>query len=258
MTIRQIAKYADLHGKSVFISGGGSGIGADLVRAFHTQGAATFFVDIDRSASDALCEELKKETGSSPDFQVCDVTDLESLAAALDRIADLTGRLDVLVNNAANDTRYLSAEVDEANFDASIAVNLKHQFFAATRAFAHMRRRGSGSIINFGSVAPRLGIRNLAVYSTCKSAVQGLTRSLAREFGEFGVRVNAIVPGAIMTERQRQLWITEEIEKENQKAQCLPRTLVADDIAQMALFLASDVSWGCTSQNFIVDAGITG
>lgn len=257
MAVREIARYADLADKTVFITGGASGIGADLVRAFHLQDARVFFVDIDETAGTALCDELRDRTGSAPKFARCDVTDCAALTAEIDRVAAADG-LDVLVNNAANDTRQNSLEVDEAAWSKAVDVNLKHQFFAAKAAFAHMKAKGAGSILNFGSIAPRVGIENLAVYSTCKSAVQGLTRTLAREFGHHGVRVNNIVPGAIMTDRQKALWITDEVEAANQDAQCLHRTLVGDDIAQMALFLASDVSWGCTSQSFIVDGGMTG
>ncbi|NMM43677.1 SDR family oxidoreductase [Rhodospirillaceae bacterium KN72] len=258
MSIRHIAKYTDLAGKTVFITGGASGIGADIVRAFHGQSASVFFVDLDETAGRELCRALSDETGRAPSFEVCNVADETALQEAIDRAVIESGRLDVVVLNAANDTRQDATTVTGADWNASVAVNLKHQFFGATAAFRHMKDRTGGSIITFGSVAPRVGVKDLAVYSTCKSAVQGMTRSLARDFGPSGVRVNAIIPGAVMTERQRRLWITDEIEQENLDAQCLKRTLVGDDIAQMALFLGSDVSWGCTSQGFIVDAGIVG
>lgn len=257
MAVREIARYADLAGKTVLISGGASGIGEDIVRAFHLQDAKVYFIDVNQTAADALSKELLDKTGTAPAFIQCDVTDTKALKAAIDQVATPDG-LDVLINNAANDTRQNSLEMDEDAWTKAVDVNLKHQFFASTAAFAHMKEKSRGSILNFGSIAPRVGIENLAVYSTCKSAVQGLTRTLAREFGHHGVRVNNIIPGAIMTVRQRTLWISDEDEKQNQDAQCLHRTLVGDDIAQMALFLASDVSWGCTSQSFIVDGGMTG
>ncbi len=258
MSAKVIASYSDLNGKSVFVTGGASGIGSDIVRAFHLQNSKVFFIDISEDEGTALCDQLLKETGRSPVFWVCDVTDGTQTGDAIDRVVAEGGAIDILVNNAANDARQSTMAVDGDAWDASVAVNLKHQFFAATAAFEHMKDRQSGSIINFGSVAPKLGVKDLAVYSTCKSAVQGLTRSLALEFGPSGIRVNGIVPGAVMTEKQRRLWYTPESERELLEKQCLQRTLVGDDIAQMALFLGSDVSSGCTSQMFVVDAGIVG
>lgn len=253
-----LARFGDLNGKTVFISGGATGIGADLVTAFAYQGAKTWFVDLNSEAAEALVSSLASATGNAPVFIAQDVTDTAGMRAAIDGCAVACGRLDALVNNAANDTRHQADTADEAFWDWCAAVNIKHQFFAAQSAFAHMRRAGGGSIINFGSVAPRIGERNLSIYSTAKSAVRGLTRSLAREFGTAGVRVNAIVPGVIFTERQLALWIKPGDEERIMDHQCLPRRLVGRDIAQMALFLASDVSSGCTSQDFIVDAGLTG
>ncbi|MEQ8347906.1 MAG: SDR family oxidoreductase [Sneathiellaceae bacterium] len=258
MTGRNIAQYRDLAGKTVFVSGGASGIGGDMVRAFHDQEAFVWFVDVDEGAAVALCAELEAEGGTPPRFLRCDVTDMAALAAAVERAATETGRLDVLVNNAANDTRRPSAAVTAAEWDAIVAVNLKHQHFATMAAFPHMQAAGGGSVINFGSIAPRLGVPDLTVYSTCKAAVLGLTRSLAREFGAHGVRVNAIVPGAILTERQLALWISPEDERRIRGEQCLDRRLLGTDVAQMALFLASDVSSACTSQGFIVDGGLIG
>lgn len=257
MSALATAHYRDLEGRRVFVSGGATGIGAALVEGFCRQGARTWFVDLQEEAAATLADRLARETGERPLFSRCDVTDVEALVAAIDAAAAAGGRLDVLVNNAANDTRMASAEVTAADWDLSVAVNLKHQFFAAQAAARHMKPAGSGSIVNFGSVAPRLGLRDLAVYSACKAAVSGLTRTLARELGDFGIRVNCIVPGAIITERQRRLWISPEDERRLQAEQCLHRRLVEADVAQMALFLASDVSSACSSQLFVVDGGLT-
>ena len=250
------ARYADLEGAAVFVSGGASGIGADIVEGFCRQGAATVFVDLDVAAGEALSERLAAETGNRPRFIAADVTDDDALRAAIDAAEALGKGLAVLVNNAANDRRHEVTEVDPAFWERCVAVNLRHQFVAAQHAFGLMKGRGRGSIINFGSVAPTLRVRDLSVYSTCKSAVRGLTRSLAREFGDHGIRVNAIVPGCILTERQLRLWISPEDEQRILAEQCLHRRLLGRDVAQMALFLASEVSSACSSQEFIVDGGL--
>ena len=252
------ARYADLEGAAVFVSGGASGIGADIVEGFCRQGAATVFVDLDAAAGEALSERLAAETGNRPRFIAADVTDDDALRAAIDAAEGQGqgGGLAVLVNNAANDRRHEVTEVDPDFWERCVAVNLRHQFVAAQHAFGLMKSRGRGSIINFGSVAPTLRVSDLSVYSTCKSAVRGLTRSLAREFGDHGIRVNAIVPGCILTERQLRLWISPEDETRILAEQCLHRRLVGRDVAQMALFLASEVSSACSSQEFIVDGGL--
>lgn len=250
------ALYRDLAGKTVFVSGGASGIGSDIVAAFAGQGATTWFVDLDEAAGHALAERLAAETGARLHFARVDVTDTEALVAAVDRAAAETGRLDVLVNNAANDRRVPVGEVSPEGWDAAMAVNLKHQFFAARAAHRHMAPRGSGSIVNLGSTSYMIGVPDLTPYATAKSAVRGLTRQLAREFGRDNVRVNAIVPGAILTQKQLDLWITPEREREILAQQCLPRRLLGPDVAALALFLASDVSSACTAQDYRVDGGI--
>lgn len=256
MPVATQAIYRDLEHKAVFISGGATGIGAAIVTAFARQGAHVHFVDINEAAGETLAASLAAEGNEKPDFLRCDVTDDDALCAAIDR-ASASG-LDVLVNNAANDTRHKVADVGRDFWQTCVDINLRHQFVAAQRAYLHMKPRGAGSIINFGSIAPRLGVPDLAVYSTCKAAVKGLTRSLAREYGHEGVRVNSIVPGAILTPRQLDLWISPEDEQKLLADQCLHRRLVGEDVAQMALFLASDVSSACTSQEFVVDGGLIG
>ena len=247
-------RYADLADKGVFITGGASGIGADLVRAFAAQGSRILFIDLDEAAGAALQQEL----GASVAFQPCDVTDTAALQGAIDRFAEQVGGLAALINNAANDQRRAAEEADEAFWEASVAVNLKQQYFAAQAAFRRMKPAGAGSIVNFGSIAPVLGERNLSIYGACKSAVKGMTRTLAREFGDHGVRVNAIVPGAILTEKQLKLWISPEDEARILERQCLHRRLTGADIAPVALFLASEASEAITSQSIVVDGGMTG
>jgi len=256
MSDLSLARYSDLEGATVFISGGATGIGADMVEAFCRQGAVTVFIDLDREAGEALSKRLAKETESRPHFVAADVTDDAALAAALDQAEGLGEGLAVLINNAANDRRHQVAEVDAAFWESCVSVNLRHQFVAAQHAFGLMKARRRGSIINFGSVAPTIRVRDLSVYSTCKSAVRGMTRSLAREYGDHGIRVNAIVPGCILTEKQLKLWITPEDEERILAEQCLHRRLLGRDVAQMALFLASEVSSACSSQEFVVDGGL--
>lgn len=247
-----IARYADLAGRTVFISGGATGIGRDLVTAFNAQDARVVFVDIDAEAGAALSRDLS----GAATFIPCDVTDDDALLAALAEAEAMDG-LDVLINNAANDTRHDVAEIDADRWRAVVDVNLRHQFVAARAACGWMKARGRGAIVNFGSVAPEMMVENLAVYSMCKAAVRGLTRSLARDMGGFGVRVNSILPGCILTDRQRELWFRDQASIDAVvDQQCLKRELSGGDVAEMALFLASDVSAACTAQDFIVDGGM--
>ncbi|MEL7466792.1 MAG: SDR family oxidoreductase [Pseudomonadota bacterium] len=247
-----IARYADLAGKGVFISGGATGIGRDLVLAFAEQSARIVFADVNREAGAALADRL---SGAAV-FRHCDVTDDDALTNAVSEV-EAHGGLDVLVNNAANDTRHDIEEIDAERWRAMVDVNLRHQFVAARAAARVMKPRGRGAIVNFGSVAPEMMVENLAVYSMCKSAVRGLTRSLARDLGPFGVRVNSILPGCILTDRQRELWFDDQAKiDEVVERQCLRRELCGRDVAEMALFLASDASSACTAQDFIVDGGM--
>lgn len=248
--------YADLPEKTVFISGGATGIGASIVAAFARAGAQVCFVDINVGAGEALTEALS-DTPRPPVFFECDVTDTAALCDRIDRAQAIAGRLDALVNNAANDHRHDVETADPEFFDWCAAINLKHQYFAAQRAFHWMKPQGAGSIINFGSISPRLGDEALTIYGAMKSAVSGMTRSMSLAFGPHGVRVNAIVPGAILTPRQLELWITPELEAEHTGRQHLRRRLVGDDIAPTALFLASDASNAIASQMIAVDAGMT-
>lgn len=252
-----IARYADLDAKTVFVSGGATGIGASIVAAFAGQGSRVLFCDLNEAAGTALVERLAGTGAHRPVFRLCDVTDTEALQAVIDEAQALDGRLDVVVNNAANDQRHDPETVGTAFWDWCANVNLRHQYFAAQRGYHWMKAQGQGSIINFGSVAPRLGQAELSVYGAMKTAVTGMTRTLARAFGTHGVRVNAIVPGAILTPRQRDHWISPADEARIRGQQHLDRRLVGDDIAPTALFLGSDASNAITSQSLTVDAGMT-
>ncbi|HEY1940546.1 MAG TPA: SDR family oxidoreductase [Roseiarcus sp.] len=249
------ARYPSLHDRVVFITGGGSGIGAAMVEAFVAQGSSVAFIDVAREESLALVERLAAGP-ERPLFLEGDLTNLTELEGAMEEVRQRLGPIAVLVNNAANDTRQDADETTEEDWDRAMAVNLKHQFFAAQTARRSMREIGGGSIINFSSTAWMIGVPRLSVYAAAKAAVVGLTKSLAREFGADNIRVNAIAPGAVVTERQRRLWLTESDVAEIVSRQCLPRILLADEIAHMALFLAADDSRMITKQCMIVDAGL--
>ncbi len=249
------ATYPDLAGKSVFISGGGSGIGADFTRGFARQGAHVAFIDIAEEPSRALAETLASETGTAPLFIKADVTDIDALKAAIAAAGDAHGAVRVLVNNAASDTRHDFDSVTPDYWDQRINVNVRHQFFAAQAVRAGMKDAGGGSIINMGSCAWYLGLGDMPVYLTAKAAVAGLTRALATELGPDRIRVNCIVPGFVRIERTIRDFITPEFEDMIRAGQRLPDLIDGSDIADMALFLASDASRRCTNQNYAVDGG---
>jgi len=247
------AVYPSLAGRRVIVSGGASGIGEGIVEAFVRQGSAVAFVDVLEAEGNAVVARLA-DSPIAPLFVRCDITDCADYAA---QIASLIGRLDgcdVLVNNAANDDRHKLEDVTPAYWDERIAVNLRHQFFAAKAVIPAMRAAGKGSIINLGSVSWHLGMADLAVYQVSKAAIEGLTRSLAREVGRDAIRVNTIVPGNVLTPRQMQ-WYDPEGEAEIVAGQCLNGRIQPFDIAAMALFLASDDARFCTAHNYWVDAG---
>jgi len=249
------ATYPSLRERIVFVTGGGSGIGASIVEHFAEQGARVAFVDIDDSASQALCDRLPSASRRSLLYVHSDVRDIDALRAAIARTQESFGDIAVLVNNAARDDRHRMEEVTVEYWDERLAVNLRHQFFAAQACAEHMKRSGGGSIINFGSLSWMTRTGGMPVYTTAKAAVQGLTRGLARDLGPYNIRVNTVVPGWVMTERQRALWLTAEGERQMDENQCLPGRLQPADLARMVLFLAADDSKLCTAQNFIVDAG---
>ena len=248
--------YPSLKGRAVFITGGASGIGRTMVERFAAQHAVVKFVDIDTVAGERLAAELAA-TGATVSFATCDVREIAGLQTAIDTFATQQGGIDVLVNNAARDDRHAVADVDVGYWDERMQVNLRHQFFAAQAVHQAMVRRGGGSIINFGSIVVQMADASAVAYVTAKAAVYGMTRSLARAYGKDRIRVNCLVPGWVMTERQVTLWLDEAGEQRIKERQCLPDKVMPDDIANMALFLASDDSRSCTAQSFVVDAGWT-
>lgn len=249
--------YADLADRVVLITGGASGIGAAFVRAFAAQGARVAFLDIDAQAGEALAHEVAKTSSIAPLFVPCDLLDIDALRTALAKVHGSLGDAAVLVNNAANDQRQVLADVTPAEFDWTIGVNLKHVFFAAQAVVPQMQARGGGSIINMSSVAWMRGAPALPVYAAAKAAIVGFTNSLGRRFGADRIRVNAIAPGMVITERQRRLWFpNEQAIAELRTRQAIPDAVTPEDVADMALYLASDASQRITCQCFRVDGGL--
>jgi NAD(P)-dependent dehydrogenase (short-subunit alcohol dehydrogenase family) len=249
------AFYPSLKDRAVFVSGGGSGIGASIVEHFAAQGAKVGFVDIDEAASKALGAKIAAAGNPEPLFAKCDVRDIPAYQAAIIGMAARLGPFTVLINNAARDDRHSLEEVTPAYWDERIAVNLRHQFFAIQAVAPGMKKAGGGSIVNFSSVSYHTMTANLAVYQAAKAAVIGMTRGLARDLGADKIRLNTITPGWIMTQRQIDLWLTPEAEAGLMQAQCLKEKLYPPDIARMALWLAADDSRLVTAQNFVVDGG---
>jgi len=248
----RFAKYPSLAGRTVLVTGGASGIGADMARAFAANQAKVAVLDIDTVAGEALASETAGTL-----FLRCDMLDIPALQAAIATAACQLGPISALINNAANDDRRKVEEVDPAYWDWSQAVNLKHQFFAAQAVHSQMKELGGGSIVNLSSIAWRFGADEMTPYVTAKSAVIGLTRALARKFGPDNIRVNAIEPGAVMTEKQRKIWYpTQEAVDAIVNRQLVRKMLTGDDIARLALFLASDDARMITKQSFVVDAGL--
>jgi D-xylose 1-dehydrogenase len=249
-----MAIYPDLKGEVVLVTGGGSGIGEAIVREFAAQQARVAFIDIAVEPSRALVRELSSQ-GMQVHFEPCDLTNIAGLQRSVAAIRKQLGPIHVLVNNAAHDERHATEEVTEAVWDSRIAVNLKHQFFCAQAVIPDMKAAGRGSIINLGSVSWIIGQGGMAGYTASKSAVLGLTRSLARDFGAYGIRVNAVAPGWIMTRRQLEKWITPQTEAEIMARQCLKRKLEPAEVARFIVFLASQEASACTNQHYIVDGG---
>jgi D-xylose 1-dehydrogenase len=249
--------YSSLRGRTVFISGGSSGIGAELVRAFAQQGSHVAFCGTKAGGGDALIAELTQAGHAAPLYEACDVRDIPALQAMLDRVAQHFGPIQVLVNNAGRDDRHALDELTPDYWDNCLAINLRHQVFATQTVARQLKAAAlGGSIINMGSISWMRGRPNLIAYTTSKAAISGMTRSLARELGEAGIRVNALVPGAIVTERQTQLWRSPEEDQKFIDLQCLKFRLDSTHVARSTLFLASDDSDGITGQNLIVDAGL--
>ena len=250
----EYAAYPSLRGRTAFVSGGASGLGAEFVEQLAAQGMAVGFVDLDGQRGGAL-ERRLVEGGAAVRFVPCDVRDVPALQTAIADVAQSLGPIRVLVNNAANDHRDKVDELDPATWDDRIAVNVRHHFFAAQAVAPGMREAGSGSIVNLGSISAHIDLMDLPGYITAKAGVEGLTRTLAREYGPAGIRVNCIVPGWIMTEKQLTEWVTPEAEESIARNQCLPQKLVPADVARMLLWLAADDSSACTAQRWVVDGG---
>jgi len=249
------AQYPSLEARVVFVTGGGSGIGASIVEHFCAQRARVAFVDIAHEPSKKLVEKITALGYPAPIFLPCDLRDIPALRSAVAEARRQLGPIRVLVNNAAHDERHTIESVTPEYWDDRFAVNLRHQFFAAQAVAPDMAAAGGGSIVNLGSVSWLVGQGGMPAYLSAKAAVAGLTRALARDLGPKNIRVNCIVPGWIMTERQIQLWLTPEGEQELLRRQCLNRKLVPEDIARVILFFAADDSAACTNQSYIVDGG---
>jgi NAD(P)-dependent dehydrogenase (short-subunit alcohol dehydrogenase family) len=248
------AIYPDLAGKVILVTGGASGIGAAIVRVFARQKSTVVFFDINEEAGMGLSRELSGQ-GLAAHFQRVDLTDIPALRAGVADACKAHGPTAILINNAAHDERHPTEEVTPEYWDDRIAVNLKHQFFAAQAVLPGMKAAGQGVIINFGSTSWMVGQGGMAAYTASKSGVIGLTRSLARDYGPCNIRVNAIAPGWIMTERQIEKWLTPESEAELMRRQCLKRKLTPDELANFTVFLASDDASACTAQHYVVDGG---
>lgn len=254
-TVLPYPSYPELRGQHVFVSGGGTGIGAYLVDAFASQGAQVSFVSLAGDPGNLLCDSVVRRRGVRPRFEVCDLRDLAALEVTLDSLIRELGPVRVLINNAARDDRHTLASMDAAAWDDSINTNLRPYFFTARLAVPGMQGAGGGSIINLGSNSANLGLEGYPAYVTAKAGIVGLTRALARELGPAGIRVNTLVPGWVMTHRQRKLWANPAALAECLAQQCLKKTLDGRDIAAAALFLASNSAAMITSQSLVVDGG---
>jgi D-xylose 1-dehydrogenase len=251
----QFARYPSLQGRVILITGGATGIGESMVRHFARQGSRVVFFDIQDEPAQQLVETLTAEGCPAPKYLHCDLTDVAALKSRVDEFIAAWGTIDVLVNNAANDQRHTIEEVTPEYWEHCMQQNLKHHFFCIQGVLPAMRRAGRGSIINMSSISWMIPSTGLPLYITAKAAIVGLTRTLAHELGPEGIRVNAVLPGAIATERQKQMWYTPEYKAEILRSQALKRDLVPDDVARLVLFLAADDSSAITNQSYVVDGG---
>ncbi len=250
-----LSKFYDLEGAIVFITGGGSGIGATLVSAFVEQGALVTFVSISSEPAISLCDAVESEHGVRPTFIQCDIRDIAALKTAIASVESSQGSIDILINNAADDTRHSVTDYTVEDWDNSINTNLRPHFFSAQAVISGMQEKQKGSIINIGSNASLLGLPHYPSYVAAKAGIVGLTRALAREVGQHNIRVNALIPGWVMTARQRRDWATPEAVEECIGRQCLKKLVREEDVAQSALFLGSNASAMITGQSIIVDGG---
>jgi NAD(P)-dependent dehydrogenase (short-subunit alcohol dehydrogenase family) len=251
----RFARYPSLEGRAVVVTGGASGIGASIVGHFARQGARVAFFDVQDEAAQGLVDGLKAEGCAGPLSIHCDLTDVAALKGAVEQVLGVWGTVDVLVNNAANDQRHTMEEVTAEYWDESMAVNLRPQFFMIQAVLPAMRRAGRGSIVNMSSISWMIPSTGLPLYTTAKAAIVGLTRTMAHELGPDNIRVNAVLPGAIATERQKRLWYTKEYKAEILASQALKRDIQPEDVARLVLFLAADDSSAITCQSYVVDGG---
>ena len=251
----EIANYPSLIDKVVLITGGASGIGETLVKNFLEQGSKVAFIDKEKNLAQKLLIKHSNFRYKAL-FKECDLVDILSLKKNINEIKNELGTISIVVNNAANDERHHIDDVTPEFWDNRLHVNLRHYFFTVQSTYKDMKEIGGGSIVNVGSSSWMKGSGGMPGYTTAKSAIAGLTKTLARDLGEYNIRVNCVVPGWIMTKRQKKLWLTDEVEKEQLKRQCIKRMLKPEDISKVILFFASDQSSGCTSQNYVVDGGV--
>ena len=250
-------QYFDLKGKRALVSGGASGIGSSIVEHLCEQSVEVYFFDIDKKEAQKTIYRIKKKKFKIPTFIKCNIKKIQKYKTSILNIIKKKGPIDILVNNASNDQRHSLEEITEKYWDERMAINLKHYLFAIQTVKKSMVKNKGGSIINLGSVSWFRGAVMFPAYSIAKAGIYGLTRSLARDLGEHNIRINSIAPGSIATERQSKLWLNPKFKKEILKKQCLSRQLLPQDVSKMVLYLASDISSGCTKQNFTVDGGLT-
>jgi len=251
----EIASYPSLNDKVVLITGGASGIGETIVENFLQQGSKVVFLDKEKDLGLRLVSKLKNYNYKAI-FKECDLINIEDLKSKINQIREQVGLISILVNNAANDERHDIDSVTPEYWDNRMNVNLRHYFFTIQSVYKDMKLLGKGAIVNIGSFSWMLGQGGMPGYTTSKSAIMGLTRTIARDLGVYNIRVNCVVPGWIITERQKKLWLTPELEKQQLERQCIKRMLEPNDIAKPVLFFASDQSSGCTAQNYVVDGGV--
>ncbi|HWT25472.1 MAG TPA: SDR family oxidoreductase [Solirubrobacteraceae bacterium] len=251
------ATYPSLRDRVAFVSGGATGLGAEFVAQLAAQGVRVAFVDVQEEAGRAVAASVAERGHPGPLFIPCDVRDIPALQAAIATAGEQLGPVTVLVNNAANDVRHEVETLSVDRWEELIHVNVRHHFFATQAVVPMMRAAGGGSVINLGSIAAHIDLPDLPAYITSKAGIEGLTRTLARELGPDGIRVNCVLPGWIMTERQLTHWVTPEAEESIARNQCLPQKLYPPDVARMVLWLAADDSRACTAQKWVVDGGWT-
>lgn len=249
------ATYPSLVDQIVLITGGASGIGAATVEQFALQGARVAFLDVADTAASTLVDDLAQRSKHSPVYHHCDLTDIDNLQSVIATITEQLGAPRVLINNAANDDRHRFEDVTPESWDAGMAANLRHQFFAAQAIAPGMKAAGGGSIINMSSISWRIPTAHLSIYVTAKAAITGMSRSLAKDLGPANIRVNAVLPGAVLTEKQQRLYMSSDYEQELFKVQFLKRHILPDEVSRLLLFLAADDSSAITGQDYLIDAG---